>query len=186
METLIRKIKKIDISKRGDKLIEGLNTACEIISADLALNHKSLLQSDFDIFKSKGKYWVHNTFAGGIIFLREPEVIEGIKIDFRTDTNCAKASVEYGSEKRNSRNIKYKPNAGKIESTEWNMLGIFPHFNEYEKSTKTALMMLIGSYVKIICEDSHQNSWFMKYEENFYLELLLDDQLEIKLLVEKK
>jgi hypothetical protein len=144
-------------------------------------NHKQLIKEDFELFKSKGRWWVHNTFSGGIIFLREPETIEGIKIDFNTDTNSALVEVEYGSDLRNSRNVKYKPNAGKIESAKWSMFGVFPYFDKYEREIKIALMMLIGKFVKTICEDLNQNSWFMKYEKDFDLEMFLDNELVIKL-----
>ena len=186
MKTLKDRIGEIEISGRGKKLIAGFNNAFEIIFSEIDLNFKPLLKDDFELFNDKGKFWVNNTFAGGIIFLREPEIIEGIKIDFKTDTNSALATVEYGSENRNSRNVKYKPKAGKFESTEWNMLGIFPNFCKYESEIKVALMMLIARYVKTICEDLNQNSWFMKYEKDFNLELFLDSVLEIRLHIKAK
>jgi hypothetical protein len=181
MGTLIDKIEIIELARRKENLLNGLDEAYEIIFSEIKQDHKSLFKDDFELFRSKGRYLVHNTFAGGIIFLREPETIEGIKIDFRTDTNNALAEVKYGSGIRNRRNVKYKPKAGKIESIKWNMLGVFPNFNEYDKEIKIALITLIGKFVKTICEDLNQNSWFMKYKNNFDLEMILDNEMLIKL-----
>src|SRR5262245_34920691 len=158
METLLHQIEKINFPRTGDNLIEGLDTAFKIISAELSQDQIISLKDDFDFYKSKGRWWVHNTFAGGIIFLREPEVIEEIRIEFKTEENIALASVEYESENRNSRNVKYKPLAGKIESLDWNMLGVFPNFNKYKRSVKISLMMIIGKHVKSTCEHLHFNS----------------------------
>ncbi|WP_298427410.1 hypothetical protein [uncultured Kordia sp.] len=183
---MIEEIESIDFSRSSKNLTKGLNTAFDIISSKTEQNHTLLLKDDFELFKSKGKYHVLKTFAGGIIFLREPEIIVGIKINFKTNTNTALVKVEYGATNRNSRNIKYKPNTGKFESIQWNLFRVFPNFNKYNKEVKIALIALISRYVKTICEDLNQNSWFMKYEKDFYLECFLDTELEIKLLIKKK
>lgn len=178
MKILLSDIEKISLSISGEKLFEELDMAYKLISESLKKDHHELLKDDFEFYKSKGRYWVFNTFAGGIIFLREPEVIEEIRILLKTKSNEVIASVEYGSENRNQRNVKYKPNAGKIESTEWNMLGIFPNFSKYERLIQIALLMLIGRHVKDICEELHRESWFMRYEKGFTLNLYLDGKLE--------
>jgi len=180
MKKLFSQINQIEFSSRSKKLLEQLDSAFGIISANLIGDDKAILQKDFDQFKKKGRWMLHKTFAGGIIFLREPEIIECIKIEFYSETNEAIPSVEYASGKRNARNIKYKPNTGKIESITWNMLGIFPHFVKYEKSIKISLMIIIGKMVKGICEYYKKNSWFMKFEKEFEMELLLDGVSELK------
>ncbi len=181
MKNLIEKIQKIKLGRKDDKFHRELDRAFRIISTEIEPAHKEFLREDFELFRSRGRYIVNNTFMGGIIFLREPETIERIKIDFKTDTNSALAEVEYGSEIRNKRNVKYKPNAGKIESVEWSMLGIFPNFFKYDKEIKIVLVVLIGNFVKVICEYFNQNSWFMMYEKNFDIEIILDNEKVISL-----
>jgi len=184
MRDLIEQINDIDFHPRGEGLLENLNLAQTMISNHLDTPSSNLIAQDFKFYSEKGKFGVHNTFAGGIIFLREPETIEGIKIEFNTELNSAVASVEYGSEKRNERNVKYKPNAGKIESTEWNMLAIFANFSKYEKTIRIALMSVIGKIVQRICEDYKKTTWFMEFEKAFEIELFLDGELELKYQVE--
>ncbi|MGK0364691.1 MAG: transcription elongation factor GreA-like protein [Saprospiraceae bacterium] len=65
-----------------------------------------LFKKDFEFYLDRGRFVVHNTIAGGIIFLREPEIINGIKIEFNSELNAAFVAVEYASEKRNARNLK--------------------------------------------------------------------------------
>ncbi|HEX6429958.1 MAG TPA: hypothetical protein VF008_19825 [Niastella sp.] len=117
MLTLIDKINQIEFPGRGNELLDALDALYKIGSNNLAENEKVMLRHDIDHFyHEKGRWLVHNTFAGGIIFLREPEVINKIKILFHSDLNEAAATVEYASEKRNARNVKYKPTAGQFES----------------------------------------------------------------------
>lgn len=179
MEKLRSDIDKIEFSSKNEELLVQLASVFQLISDGLDKKDRIILKHDFDQFKKKGRWIVYKTFAGGIIFLREPEIIENIKIKFNSNSNEAIPSVEYASENRNSRNTKYKLNAGKIESITWNMLGIFPHFNKYTKSIKIILMMIIGKIVKSICEHYKKNSWFMEFEKCFGMELFLDGNLEL-------
>jgi hypothetical protein len=164
--------------------ISDFEIAYKLMIPHLDIENQEMLKQDFDKFKEQGTWVVHNTFSGGIIFLREPEIINKIKIEFSSELNQATASVEYSSEIRNLRNIKYKPDTGKIESTKWNMLAIFPNFSKYDKPIKIILILIIGKIVKRICEYRNVNSWFMKYEKEFELELELDNELVQKLNVE--
>lgn len=186
MESILSQIEEIDFHKLSEeKLSEGFKRASAIIFPWLVEEEKILLQEDFNFYlNNKGRFYVHNTFAGGIIFLREPEIIEEIKIEFDSKQNEAWASVEYDSEERNSRNVKYKPEAGKIEKFKWNMQGIFPNFDKHKKDIKIILIAIIGKIVKHICEDLRTNSWFMKFEKEFEIKLFLDGDLELKYGVE--
>lgn len=181
MSSLFDKIIAIELDRRKEKLMKGLDQLRALISEEIDPHQLDLIQEDIEFFRTKGRFWVHNTFAGGIIFLREPEVIEGITIEYNSETNTARVEVEYGSSERNARNVKYKPDAGKFESTEWKMVGIFPHFSAYEKAIQTAMMLFIGNFVRTICEDINQNSWFMRYENDFDLEVYLDNALIVQL-----
>lgn len=64
------------------------------------------------------------------------------------------------------------------------MLGVFPNFDKYDKVIKKALIVLIGKFVKTICVDLNKNSWFMKFEKSFDLELILDNESVMRLSVE--
>ena len=185
LKNLIQKIEVVELARRKEKLLQGLDKVQELISSEIHQNYKTLIKEDFEFFKQKGRFWIHNTFAGGVIFLREPETIEGIKIDIDSETENALVKVEYSSENRNKRNVKHKPDADKVESTEWNMKGIFPNFREYDNEIQILLIVLIARFVKVICEDLHQNSWFMKYEKDFDLEIYLNKSRVISLQVEK-
>lgn len=184
MKKLIEQIDAIEFHTNGKKLLENLNQAQNLICNKLDTASADLLTQDFKFFSEKGKFVVHNTFAGGIIFLREPETIESIKIEFNTELNNVVASVDYGTEKRNERNVKYKPNAGKIESTTWKMLAVFANFSNYERPIKIALMAVIGKIVQSICENYKKTTWFMEFDKAFDIELLLDGELELKYPVE--
>ena len=164
-----------------ETLIKELEGLYELISTGLAYFEKKKLREDFDFFLRKGRWNVHNTFAGGIIFLREPETINNIKIEFNSKQNEALASVEYSSKKRNARNVKYKPDAGKVESTKWNMLGVFPNFNTHSKSVQFTLAALIGIITKRICEYHKRESWFMEFEKEFDIELFFGWEISIEI-----
>jgi hypothetical protein len=182
MNSMLDQIEQLDFHKLSkEKLSEDFKKVSEILYFYLLENERVLLNEDFDFYlNKKGRFYVHNTFAGGIIFLREPETIEEIRIEFYSDKKEAFASVEYASELRNSRNVKYKPNAGKVEKQKWNMSGIFPHFNKYRKNIKLVLIVIIGKIVKHICEYYNTESWFMKFKEEFQLNLFLDGNKEIE------
>jgi hypothetical protein len=186
MLTLIDKINQIEFRVREfDKLLDALDSLYKIVSNNLAENEKVMLRHDIDhYYNEKGRWLVHKTFAGGIIFLREPEVINKIEIQFHSDSNEAAATVEYASEKRNARNVKYKPTAGQIESITWSMEHIFPNFNKHSKDIKVILMAIIGKITKHICESYRKDSWFMQFEKSFDIELFLDGGLELKYKVE--
>lgn len=185
MTTSIDKINQIDFLVTEDELLDALDSSYKLGSINLTEEEKKLFRLDLDFFyHEKGRWLVHNTFAGGIIFLREPETINRTKILFRSDLNEAIVSVEYASEKRNTRNVKYKPNAGQIERTTWDMGTIFPYFNKHQKDTKVLLMAIIGKIAKNICEEYRKNSWFMQFEKPFDIELFLDGGLELKYKIE--
>ncbi|MBO9203108.1 MULTISPECIES: hypothetical protein [Niastella] len=180
MLTLIDKINQIKFPGKGYELLDVLDTLYKIVSNNLAENEKVMLRHDLDhYYHEKGRWLVHKTFAGGIIFLREPEVINKIEIRFYSDPNEAAATVEYASEKRNARNVKYKPTAGQIESITWSMGHIFPNFNKYSKDIKVILMAIIGKIIKHICESYRKDSWFMQFEKPFEIELFLDGEREL-------
>ena len=95
-ETILQQISKIEyhyIDK--EKLSLDFQQILRLISNQLTELEKIVLQHDFDIYLDKGKFGIHNTIAGGIIFLREPETIEQLKIAFDSNQNMALASVEY-------------------------------------------------------------------------------------------
>jgi hypothetical protein len=180
MRTLLENIENIEFHKSSKKeLTQYFEKASILILPYLNETEKSLLKEDFDSYLNKGKFYVSKTFAGGIIFLREPEIINEIRIKFNSKLNEALAIVEYASGERNSRNVKYKPNAGKIEDFKWNMKGIFPNFNKYENKIKIVLIAIIGKIVKRICEYHKKESWFMEFEKEFEIKLFLDTELEL-------
>ena len=116
MALLTDKIEQTEFSSTGEELLDALDTAYQLCSIYLTEEERVLFRYDLNFFyHEKGRWIVHNTFAGGIIFLREPETITKIEIEFRSEQNEAMASVIYSSEKRNARNIKYKPNADKLK-----------------------------------------------------------------------
>src|SRR4051794_8910512 len=127
MAILIDAINEIQIPISGKELQNAFNELYRLSSIDLTEEEKILLRYDLDFFYEKGRWVILQTFAGGIIFLREPETINKIEIQFHSNQNEALALVVYGSKKRNARNIKYKPGTGQIENLTWNMLGIFPN-----------------------------------------------------------
>lgn len=179
-DEFLNQVKAINYHLRSKELSTNFEEVIGLLANHLTEHQFKLLRSDFDFYLDKGRWWVHNTFAGGIIFLREPEMINSVKIEFNTQENKALASVEYGSAQRNARNVKYKPKAGKIESRNWNMLGVFPNFSQHTQPVKIVLMAIIGKIVKLICENENKNGWFMKYEKAFEIDLFLDEGLELR------
>jgi hypothetical protein len=185
MKELLDKIEEIEI------LIESnfkykLDEEYDLILSNLKEREQILLKSDFDKFYKKGKFLIQNTFAGGILFLKESEEIEKIKIESQNITKNFKASVIYKSEQRNPENIKYKPEAGKIENTLWNVELIFPNFFIYQEIIQNALLLIIGKVVKKICEYGKINFAHMKIENEFSIELLMSKEIKSKLKVEIK
>lgn len=177
MNSILDDINRMTFPPLGEGLLVALESVFKMIAVELNAEQRSLLRQDFDFYSGKGKYIVHNTFAGGIIFLREPETINRIKMEFDSKLNEAFVCVEYASEKRNERNVKYKPDVGQIESITWKMLVIFPNFNKYNLALKIILIALIGKMVQCICEHYRKNSWFMQFEKEFEIELFLDGKI---------
>ena len=183
MNNLTDDIKEIEF-KTGLNFNFNLDKEFELISSKLNLKEKESLKNDFEFFIEKGKFLVINTFGGGILFLKVPERIEKINIESRTDRNDFKASVVFESDLRKVENIKYKPEASRIESTEWTVKAIFPNFFQYKKEIQKAILTVIGKIVKRICEYGQTNFAYMKIENEFEIELLIDGKIESKLKVE--
>ena len=176
MKGLFSEINKIDFPYRIQEQIDLLDKAFNRIADEATAEEKKLLKEDFNVFIERGRFVILNTFAGGIIFLREPEVIEYIKIDFDTASNRLYSSVRYGSENRKERNVKYKPEAGQTESTEGSLSILMPNFFRYNINIQLALMLIIGKIVKKICESHSENSWFMKYEKDFMTSISINGE----------
>ena len=185
MNKLLDKIENIEFTT-GPNFSYDLNREFELISSSLESGEKELLKEDFNKFSDKGRFLVFNTFGGGILFLKVFERIEKIRIDSRTESNDFKASVIFESDSRKTENIKHKPKVGKTESTEWNVKAIFPNFYKYEKTIQKALLIIIGKIVKRICEYGRTNFAYMKIENEFEIELLIDGEIESKLKIELK
>jgi hypothetical protein len=183
MKNLLNEIKKVEF-KVKQNFDFNLNKEFELISHRLNLKEKELLNSDFQYFLNKGKFVVINTFVGGILFLKVFEQIEKITIDYQTEKNDFNASVIFESDSRKVENIKYRPKAGKVQSIEWKDIAIFPNFFKYEKEIQIVLLTIIGKIVKWICEYGRTNFAYMKIENEFNIELLIDEQIETNLKVE--
>lgn len=174
MGPLATKIDQIDFNCRTQELVDQLEEAHAIIASDCTEQEKKMLREDFNQFIEYGRYVILNTFAGGIIFLREPEVIEYIRVDFDEDKKEMNSEVKYGSAERNSRNVKYKPEVGQVESSQTRIGAVFPSFFLYRRNVQTLLLLVIAKMIKKICEHHKQESWFMKYERNFHLHLSIN------------
>ncbi|WP_299678712.1 hypothetical protein [uncultured Dokdonia sp.] len=185
MEKLLEDIDKVEFTT-GTNFSYDLDREFKLIASKLEPIQKKYLKSDFNRFLEKGRFAVLNAFGGGILFLKVPESIEKIKIESLTDSKGFKASVLFNSEFRRIENTKYKPDAGRIESTRWNVELIFPNFFEYAKEVQIALLLIIGKIVKRICEYGRTNFAYMKIENEFQIELLIDNRIESKLKVEIK
>lgn len=183
MEKLLEDIDKIEFTTETNFSYD-LDREFNLIASKLEPTQKEYLKSDFNRFLEKGRFAVLNTFGGGILFLKVPESIEKIKIESRTDSQDFEVSVLFNSEFRRIENTKYKPKVGRIESTRWNVELIFPNFSEYSKGIKVALLLIIGRIVKRICEYGRNNFAYMKIENEFQIELLIDNRIESKLKVE--
>jgi len=183
MSNLTDEIKHIEF-KTGQNFHFDLDREFELISSNLSLKEQEFLKEDFEFFLNKGKFLVINTFGGGILFLKVPELIEKIKVEYRTDKKDFMASVVFESDMRKAENIKYKPEVGKTESTKWNTKAIFPNFHQYDREIQKVLLTVIGKVIKRICEYGRINFAYMKIENEFEIELLVNGQIESKLKVE--
>jgi hypothetical protein len=170
-------IKDIDFDVRDQyNLTIALKSLFNLCSIELDSNLKNKLKSDFEKFSDQGRWIIHNTFNGGV-FLREPERILFIKLEFSSVNNIAKAIVEFESEIRNKRNTKYKPNTGKTEVFEWKIHSIFPHFNLFPKIVQGYLISTLAKIGKEICENSNKNSWHLIYTHDFEISAILENEV---------
>ncbi len=183
MKNLIDKIANIEF-QTGANFGYKLDKEFDLISSCLNNDEQKKLKKDFKCFCEKGRFLIFNTFSGGILFLKEPEEIEKINIKSQSITKDIKASVIFKSENRIPENIKYKPNAGKIESVKWNIELIFPNYFQYQMTIQNALLLIIGKIVKRICEYGRINFAYMKIENEFLIELFLNEEIKSQLKVE--
>lgn len=165
-------MKRISFHPR-EQIAENLDQAFELISSYLHSSYHLLLKSDFEVFLQKGRFKILNTFHGGILFLKVPEAIERIRLDYFSDRSSMIASVEFTSDQRAYENIKSKPEAGKIESIEWHLTGLFPHIHQFPEKVQYMLLVILQQMVKAICE-SYQGKPYMQIENAFYIELSVD------------
>lgn len=187
MEKLIEQIGNIPFTT-GPNFSYNLEREFELISFYLTQHDSSLLKSDFDSFLDKGKFLVLNTFAGGILFLKNPEQIKKIGLEYKSDLNSIIASVTFLSEERDSENVKRKLGVGQIESATWNNEIIFSNFSNYPKNIQIALLIILGKIVKRICEYGRLNFAYMKIENSFKINLLIDGELhtQVSVLIENE
>jgi len=183
MEKLIEDIEKLDFST-GINFSYDLDREFKLITSYLESFEQDRLKVDFNRFLEKGRFAVLNTFSGGILFLKVPEQIEKIRIDARTDLKDFEASVVYKSDIRRCENVKYKPEAGKTESFKWSTELIFPNFFQYPMTIQESMLLIIGKIVKRICEYGRTNFAYMKIENEFNIELIIDNQVKSILKVE--
>lgn len=183
MKNILDKITNIEF-QTGANFSYKLDKEFDLISSCLNIDEQKKLEKDFERFFEKGRFLILNTFSGGILFLKEPEEIEKINIKSQNITKDIEASVIFKSEYRIPENIKYKPNAGKIESTQWNIELIFPNFFQYQKRIQNALLLIIGKIVKRICEYGRINFAHMKIENEFLIELFMNEEIKSQIKVE--
>ena len=163
--------------RNGKALAQALISLFELCEEELTDSMQNWLIEDFGQFIHKGKWTVHNTYNGGILFLREPERIEEIRLEFSSQLKTAWAIVEFDTRNRNKRNTKYKPTAGKLEATEWNLEGMFPKFNFYPHKVQILLISALCKIGKEICEKENRESWYMKYTHDFTIKAMLDNEV---------
>lgn len=170
-------IECIEFKVRDNKVLTtALTCLFNICKAELSPSLMNKLSEDFDHFVSNGKWYIHNSYNGGFLFIREPEKILEIRLNFSSDKDVATAVVEFDNEIRNQRNVKYNPNVGKIDQNEWPLNGVFPHFRLYPKPVKIYLISALAKIGKEICEDRNRNSWYMKYTSDFNIRAILDEE----------
>lgn len=171
-------LKEIEFKVRDTKaLLSALTALFNVCKEELSDSLENKLIEDFGYFIAKGKWVVHNTYNGGILFLREPERIQEIRLEFSSDSRAIMAIVEFDTDIRNQRNTKYKPKAGKTEQAEWNLEGLFTHFKLYPQKVQTYLLSALAKIGKEICEKQNQESWYMKYTHDFKIKALLDNEV---------
>ena len=117
--------------------------------------------------------------------LKSIDIIKNnIKIELSSESSDFEASVVFKSDLRRSENIKYKPNAGKTETIHWNVELMFPNFQQYQMEIKKALLLIIGKIVKRFCEYGRTNFAYIDIENEFTIELFIDNQINSILNVE--
>lgn len=183
MEKLPDQIKEMEFVT-GRNFSYDLDREFNLISSYLSNEEQELLRIDFERFFEQGRFLVFNSFAGGILFLKVPESVQKVKIESRSNSKDIEASVVFASESRKPENIKYKPEAGKTESVQWNIDSIFPNFFKYQKTIQKVLLLLIGKIVKRICEYGRKNFAYMELENEFNIEFSMDGQVESQLKVD--
>lgn len=175
-------IKEIEFNIRDTKnLAIALISLYKICEKELEKSQQNTLIEDFGTFLSSGKWQIHNTYAGGLLFLREPEKIKELRLEFSSQLKTAKAIVEFESEFRNERNTKNKQVEGNTEIVEWKLLGIFPRFNFYPKKVQIYLITALAKIGKEICENHNKFSWFMIYTHDFQIKAILDGEIVEKI-----
>lgn len=180
-EEVMNYIHKLDELQRipfhpREKIAENLDQAHALISSYLHSSYHLLLRSDFDVFLEKGRFTVLNTFHGGIVFLKVPEAIERVDLEFFSDRSVINASVTFASDQRAYENVKNNPDAGKMESIEWNLIKLFPHMHRYPKRVQRMLLVILKKMTITIFE-SDQNTPYMQLENEFPVKLSIDNQL---------
>ncbi|WP_341900781.1 hypothetical protein [Fluviicola taffensis] len=158
-------------------LFSALTSLFNLCKEELPDSLENWLIEDFGGFLSKGKWRIHNTYNGGILFLREPETIVEIRLEFSSELKTALAIVEFDTEIRNKRNTKYKPNAGKTEQAEWNLEDVFTHFTYYPQKVQIYLISALAKIGKEICEKQNKESWYMKYTSDFQIKAILNGEV---------
>lgn len=171
-------VDNITFNLRNSKaLAQALISLFKLCEGELDPSMQNWLIEDFGQFIHRGKRIVYNTYNGGILFLREPERIEEIRLEFSSQLKTAWAIVEFDTANRNERNTKYKPTAGKLEAEEWNLEGIFPQFKFYPPKVQAILISALCKIGKEICEQQNRESWYMKYTHDFKIKAMLDNEV---------
>jgi len=94
MKQLYTDIKSIEIYLDEDSNF-NLEPELKLISIHISEKEQLLLKTDFEIFLKEGQFIVLNTFGGELLFLKETELIERIKIESINDIKKVTASVIY-------------------------------------------------------------------------------------------
>lgn len=171
-------IKELNFNVRNAKeLAKALISLFQICSKELDEPLQNRLIEDLGVFLSTGKWQIHNTYNGGLLFLREPEKIKEIRLEFSSQHKIAQAIVEFDGEIRNERNTKYKEINGTTEIVEWKLLGIFPHLYFYPKKVQIYLITALAKIGKEICEKENKFSWHMIYTHDFKIKVILNDEI---------
>jgi hypothetical protein len=174
----MNRIKEIDFSVRdAEKLASALISLFNVCREELKKPLQNKLIEDFGTFLSQGKWTIHNTYNGGLLFLREPERVSELRLEFSSQEKTAQVVVEFDSSTRNQRNTKYKPDAGKTESVEWKLSWLFPHFHFYPIEVQRFLIMALAKIGKEICEKENKDSWHMIYTHDFEIKAILDGEV---------